>query len=443
MNLRPYQEEAIARVRASMLAGNRRVVLVMPTGAGKTRTCAEIVHRYEAAGKRALWLAHRAELVDQTAATLARLGLIVGARCAGATTPPNPFAPVQVASVQTLLARNERPDADIVIADEAHHFAEAAENWAALLDSYPRARILGATATPERGDGSGLGCFDALVVGSTVRQLTDAGYLVPCEVMRPDTPKAPGELAQNPVDAYMEHAAGRRAIVFARSVPLADEYAQEFSMRGVVARAISAETPWAERRLYLEAFARGDIRVLVNVYVLTEGFDDPGVSCCILARGCGSAGMYLQMVGRILRPAPGKADAVLLDLRGASHEHGRPDDEREYSLAGRGIRLRDPNSYCPVCGAARTPPDPCEACGFAPSGEDLAKPDHITGDPLVKYAAKRAEDDDKRVATLARWISLARAKGYKDGWWKKRYEVVYGQWPTGDLIAAARDRGAA
>jgi DNA repair protein RadD len=424
MNLRPYQIDALERLRRAMQQGARRPLLVAPTGSGKTRILAEIARRAVERGRRTLWLAHRAELIDQAAETLTALGLTVGARCSSSSVPPNPFAPVQVASVQTLLARGDRPPADIVIADEGHHFAVAAEEYSACIKDYEF--VVGGTATPERGDGCGLrGTFDAIVVGATVRQLIDDGYLVACEVMRPDRPLEPGKIAQNPVDAYVSHAPGRRAIVFCKSVQLADEYAAEFTMRGIVARSISAETPLTERRMYIDAFRRGAVQVLTNCYVLTEGFDAPELSCVILARGCGSPGMYLQMIGRALRPAPGKTDALLLDLRGVSHDHGRPEDDREFSLDGRGIRLRDPNSYCPVCGAPRTPPDACESCGYAASGEDAAKPDVVTGDRLVKYARKRQESGEDRFATLVRWMRVAKEKGYKPGWLFAKWKAVY------------------
>lgn len=445
MGLRPYQIDAIERLRAVMRLGKRRVVLVSPTGSGKTKMLSEIARRCIESGRRALWLAHRSELIDQAVGALKSEGLIVGAICASAESPPNPYAPIQVASVQTLLARNTRPPADMIFADECHHFALAAETFSALLNSYAESWTIGATATPERGDGCGLkDNFDALVVGATVRQLTDDGYLVPCEVLRPDKPLEPGKIAQNPVDAYVEHAVGvdgtkRRTIVFCKSVALAEQYAGEFVTRGFKARALSAETPWPERRMTIDALRNGGLDVVTNVMVATEGLDAPEVSCVILARGCGSAGMYLQMIGRALRPAPGKRDAVLLDLRGVSHEHGRPDDEREFSLDGRGIRLRDPQSYCPVCGAPRTPPDPCTSCGYEGSRDELGKPDKVVGVKLVPYAHLREDDDATRARRLARWIQASRAKGYKDGFWRAKYNAVYGAYPTAAIVEKARE----
>ncbi len=445
--LRPYQLDAIERVRAAMRQHRRRVCLVMPTGSGKTRTCGEMSRIVVERGGRVLWLAHRSELVDQAADALTALGLTVGAQCSSASTPPNPYAPVQVASVQTLLSRGERPDATLIVADEAHHFAAAAEQWSALLAGYT-APVIGPTATPERGDGCGLdGCFDALVVGATVRDLTP-DYLVPCRVLRPDVPLAPGEIARSPVDAYRDHAEGRRTVVFVRSVPLAEQYAAEFRMHGIEARCLTAETPWAERRMAIDAFRRGAIRVLVNVYVLTEGFDAPELSCVIVARGCGSAGMWLQMIGRALRPAAGKSDALVLDLRGVSHEHGLPEDDREYSLSGVGIRLRDPNSYCPVCGQPKEPGEACAACGYTPAG-DSDKPDTVKNVALKPYMRFRETDDDgKRSERLARWLLDGQRRGFKPGWAKNKFLGVYGSWPSGNVLRDAlekieREKGAA
>lgn len=433
--LRDYQSEAIDRVRACM-AQHRRVVLVVPTGGGKTVISSEIVRRAVAVGRRVLFLAHRAELVDQAAATLARQGLLVGACSASAQTPPNPFAPVTVATVQTLLARNERPKADIVIADEAHHYI--ADEFVTVVRDYPEAFVLGLTATPERSDGRGLGIvFGGLVVGSTVRDLTEIGALVPCEIVRPGRYLNPGQIAQNPVDAYVEHAGDRPTIVFARGIELATEYTEAFRARGIAAACITGEMPWAERALYLEEFKAGRLRVLVNVFCLTEGFDAPSTSCVILARGCSTPGTYLQMIGRCLRPAPGKVDALVIDLRGVSHEFGKPDDDRLYSLDGKGIRLKDSVLYCPVCGAEREPGEGCTRCGWIPTGESM-KGDKVTGDPLVRWAALRVEDDGKRAERLARWITVAEVKGYKQGWFRRKFAAVYGIPPSVEVIAAAR-----
>lgn len=439
----PHQVNAIDRCRAAARAGHRRILCVMPTGAGKTRTCGEIVRRVVSTGKRALWFAHRSELVDQAAGALAALGLTVGAMCPSAQTPPNPYAQVQVATVQTLLARGQRPPADIIITDEAHHYV--ADEWSSLFHDYPDTLVIGPTATPERCDGRGLGeLFTTLVVGATHKELVASGHLTPCEILGPSKRLGRGEIAQHPVDAYRQHGQGRRAIVFARSVQLAEEYATDFQTHGIVARALSAETPWGERTLYIDAFRAGKIQVLTNVFVLTEGFDAPETSCVIIARGCSTAGTYLQMVGRGIRAASGKKAALLLDLNGISHEFGAPDDGRLFSLDGKGIRLADKAVYCPVCGAERASGEGCEACGWQAS-HDIDQSAKVTGDPLVKFAGKREESDEQRFATLCKWATVAQAKGYKPGWLYAKWKVVYGVPLSSAEVARAMSavRGAA
>lgn len=426
MTLRDYQTNTIDRVRTAVKQNSRSICVVMPTGAGKTRTFAEVARRMAANGRPSLWLAHRAELVDQAYEALRSAGVIVGCISASAMSPPNPFAPVQVATVQTLLARRMRPPAELIVADEAHHYV--ADEFSSVLQDYPKDTIvIGPTATPERSDGRGLGAmFTRIIVGVRVRELVDQGFLVPSSIIAPRQRLKQGQIAQRPVDAYLEHASGRPTIVFSPSVAQANIHADEFNAKGIVARVITGDMPWAERTLYLEAFRSGQVQVLVNVYVLTEGFDVPATSCVILARGCGTSGTYIQMVGRALRPAPGKKDAVILDLHGVSHMHGHPEDDRKYQLDGRGILRGDDinvaQSYCRVCGAPIEPGTPCDECGTAPKAIAYS----VTGEKLVPYARKRAEGADDRAKTLAKWLGIAKSKGYKTGWAYWKYSAVYG-----------------
>lgn len=429
MSLRDYQTKAIADVRAAVRGGSKRVVLVLPTGAGKTRTGGEIARLAVGKGGRILWLAHRGELVDQAARALRALGLDVGGISASSSVSPQPHAPVQIATVQTLLSRPaSRPPATLIVADEAHHYV--AEQFRTVLEHYPNALTLGLTATPERSDGRGLGeMYTGLVVGATVEQLTTLGHLVPCEIIRPAKALGRGDIAKHPVDAYVAHAAGTRAIVFARFVDEAESFAAEFNTRGIPAACLHGNTPWGERQDTIARFRSGAIRVLVNVYCLTEGFDAPETETCILARGAGSVGLYLQMVGRVLRPAPGKARALLIDLKGVSHYHGEPADDREYALDGRGISAKAEAVYCPVCGAERAPGEGCESCGWQPDSGGRSELE-VTNDPLVKYAAKRAESPEQRRATLERWQAEGRARGHKPGWAAAKFKAVYGSWPA-------------
>ncbi len=232
ISLRPYQRAALDAVRVHYRAGKRRILLVCPTGGGKTATASELVRSWctKTPGARAVWASHRSELRDQAAETLTRAGCDVGHSGADAGRP------VQVVSLQGVLARGETPAAGLVIADESHHFVGAPE-WGRFLFAYPEALVVGLTATPERADGRGLGeFFEVLHVVAQPRELVAAGHLVDCEIIRPGRVQAPGHLAQRPVDAYVQHAKGRRNIVFASTVKHAQEFAADFLMAGIQAR---------------------------------------------------------------------------------------------------------------------------------------------------------------------------------------------------------------
>ena len=206
---------------------------------------------------------------------LEALGLRVGMILAGARA--DDAAEVQLASVQTITARQAVPPADLLVWDEAHHCA--AETYRAIAARYPDAWHLGLTATPMRADGAGLGdAFDALVVGATVAELTRDGYLAPCDALAP-VAEVKG-IAQDPVEAVRAHAPDRRVVVFQRSV----EYSRDCCARGGPRWAhVDGKTPAGERAATLERFARGELDVLSNVFVLTEGWDCPAADVVVLA----------------------------------------------------------------------------------------------------------------------------------------------------------------
>jgi superfamily II DNA or RNA helicase len=452
VTLRPYQSAFIDRLYAAAARGWRRARLdghtrgprlvgVSPTGSGKTRIATEIVRRAVAKGKRVLCLAHRTELVAQAVKTIVDAGIVVGCIAASSAWAVVADAPVQVASIQTLLARGVYPPADLVVWDECHHCSEAAEEWSSLLTHYPDAFVVGLTATPERGDGSGLApLFEDLVLGPTVRELTELKHLVPCEVVRPGRVLKAGEIAQDPVTAYLEHGEQRQAIAYVRSVEEAEGLAARFSAACVSAACIHATSGADFRAKALEDYRAGRLRVLTNVYVLTEGTDLPMCKCIILARGCGTAGMFLQIVGRGLRPH-GEQTALLLDLVGSSHLHGMPEDERGYSLEGRGIKpVTVP--MCPRCGSVRGDDGGCASCGWSPSGEAEPTQTTVTGEKLVKFARMLAQGPQQREETLERWIRAALIKGNKPGSAAHKFRAVYGASPDRDVYARALHRAA-
>ncbi len=432
--LRPYQVDAIQALRDRIASGRTAPLVCSPTGSGKTLIESELVrlHLAQKESNRVLMVAHRRELIGQMARTLMRHGVTdIGEILPGVTARHR--ARVQVASTQTLRARNFVPPATMVIYDEAHHYSS--DDWHELTKCYPGVLRVGFTATPMRSDGRGMApAFDSLVVVSTIKELTALGHLVACRVIAPAKPLRRPNMSHSPVDAYLAHAQGMRTVVFADFIINAEKFVAEFKEKGIDAVIIHGSLSDSERTSALRSHATGS--VLVNCMVLTEGWDSPETSCCILARGCGSVGTYLQIVGRVLRPAPCKKEALLIDLTGRSfYDHGAPDADRTYSLTGKGIRVKDEldieQSYCPVCGqGVEAPPDswPCDVCGYQPAGQIDAP--RYTGDELAeRYAGKRTEDDEKRIETLARWYAEAKARGNRPWAALAKYGAVYGGEP--------------
>ena len=382
MSLRPYQDRAISSLRAEFARGKRAPVLVLPTGAGKTVVAAEIIRLTIERGRRVLFLAHRQELVSQSVAKLEAAGvtdlrIIQAANDAGRVN-----APVAVASIPTLTKWAVMPDADLVIFDECHH--TVAKTWAKIAGRYAGSQLLGLTATPQRGDGKALGdIFDALVVGSTVRELTDLGHLVPCRVYAPAAGTLEtGEMVLSPAQAYLDRAEGQRAVVFCTTVEHAERVAGEMMAAGIPTGVVHGESG-AARRTALDDLAAGRLRAVANVHVLTEGWDLPSVAVCILARKPVHVGTFLQMVGRVLRPAPGKTYATLLDLCGSVIEHGPPDAEHEYALDGRGISKVDREAIrqCVACGGVfLAGPAQCPMCGHTAPKREVRLPEAIGGE---------------------------------------------------------------
>lgn len=417
MGLRPYQQAALEAARAHYRDGARWVLIVGPTGMGKTVLFSAVAREHIARGGRVLVVVHRRELLAQARARLEREGIgDVGVIIAGQPRTAN--ARVQVASVGTLLREAAMPDATLVIFDEAHHFV--ADQWAKVAARYSGAKILGVTATPERADGTPLGdLFERIVIATTVRELTDARFLVPCRVVAPARRRRTS--AVDALEAYREHANGRPTVVFCTSVEEARELADAFVTAGVRAACVDGKIAESVRAERLEAFARGELDVLTNVHVLTEGWDQPRAEVCILARGCSSVGTYLQIVGRILRPSEGKSEALLVDLRGAVHAHGLPDEERTFSLAGRPIG-RGPTKACKGCGAkiiaaARV----CPLCGTA----QPARAREDEGAERLSRVDQRALERAFFVESLQR----ARLRGYRRGWIVHRFLKRFGKRP--------------
>jgi superfamily II DNA or RNA helicase len=341
--LRAYQRAAIDAVLAARRAGKRRLLVHLPTGAGKTVIFS---HLASLARRPVLVLAHREELLTQAREKLERAlaGTAVVAIERGSLRAP-PDARVLVASIRSLheerLARVMRDrDLGLVIYDECHH-AAADDNMRVLrqlgvFEPGFTGTLLGFTATTARGDGQGLErVFEEIVYSRALPDLIDDGFLAPLRGFRISTtadlrrlsPRGldfdDGELAEA-VDieernalvarSIQELARDRRTLAFCVTVQHARHLAHALNALGVPAGIVHGAMPGDERARTLLDFREGRLAVVTNVGVLTEGFDDPGVSCVAMARPTRSEGLYAQCVGRGTRLFPGKTDCLILDF---------------------------------------------------------------------------------------------------------------------------------
>jgi DNA repair protein RadD len=399
MNLRPYQQTAVDKCLRLHDAKNRSICLVMPTGGGKT-ICASYLALQVALRRkgRVLWLAHRKELVMQAAKSLKRYGMDVGIIAPWAPRKPN--APVQVGSIQTVRLLEHVPSAVCVVFDEVHHIVGENE-WGKVAQdcAKQRAFLIGLTATPERKDGRGLApMFQRLVVAAKISELIRGRYLVPAEVLVPPKVIKDG-IADVPVKLWERYSPNTRTVVFCSSVEHSMETVREFQARGHSAAHIDGEMATRDRDSVLRRFEAGKIKIVSNCQILTEGFDLPEIETVLLARTIGSHSLFLQMVGRGLRPSPGKSKVTILDATGASRVFGHPNLDRVYSLQGKPISVREVDASrqkeCDECGllmGIRTPQ--CPRCGNINKSVPK-KPKKVYASRLERLSLAQRQDLEK------------------------------------------------
>ena len=436
----------------SIKDGNRRLVWCMPTGAGKSTVCSRFVKACVKNQKRVLFFVHSKELVQQFALRLSgQFHISSGIIMAGVT--PNRSKLVQVASVQTLV-RREAPPADVVIIDETHR--AKANTYRKVIEQYPDAIIIGLTATPFRGDGKGLSdIFETIVHPVKIGELINKGYLVSTKVFAPkDRVNLEGiktvrgdydqkelfyrfhdeGLVRGVVENYKKHADGTKAIVFNVNIEHSKEVAERFNQEGIPCAHLDGETNKAERDRIVKAFSRGAIQVLCNVGLFTEGFDVPDTETVILNRATKSFGLYVQMVGRGLRPAPGKEYCIVLDHGDNTIRHGFVEDYDQVPFSLEGVEKKrkeddEPKTkVCEVCDTINSRFAPvCKCCGRAfPRKERVIR--FTDGTEFVAL--------DREALILERLLNIPHSKseripfpqlriyaalrGYKNGWWFHR-----------------------
>lgn len=402
----------------------------------------EIMRRALLKNRRVLFLVHRVELIDQAVERLEAFGIEAGVIIARRDEARHHA--IQVASIQTLV-RRAKPDAQIVFIDEAHH--AAAKTYGTILEHYPDAWLIGLTATPCRLDGRPLRPpFDTLVVGATVRELCDSGALIePLVYSHPDRPDLRNlrikagdyeqhglalacekpDLVGSIVKHWQERGDGLRTLCFAVSIAHSRMIVTDFQRAGIAAEHLDGEDTPSVRALTLSRLRSGEIRIVSNCALFTEGYDLPDLAVAIVARPTASFSLWRQMVGRIMRPAPGKTHAVVLDHAGNAEEHGLPTDETDWSLDGK-VKSGGALKTCKRCYAVFEGDYPCPECGYTPiiqqivSGDDEDEIIHVDG-KLVPFA-----DRQKWYVGV---VAEASAKRYRIGWARNQYKEKFGKWP--------------
>jgi len=483
LTLRPYQQTGVDSIRAEFINKKRAPLFVLATGGGKTVIFCHIAQQTAARNKKVLILVHRVELLRQTSKALSKSGVEHGLINPKYT--PNHSANVQVASVQTLIKRlNQIKPPDLIIIDEAHH--ATAGSWRKIVDHFSRARILGVTATPIRGDGKGLdGLFDSIVVGPQTPDLIELGFLVKPIIYAPpkqldfsEVKVVRGEYDQkevatimdrptitgSAVEHYKKICPGVPCVVFCVSVSHAEHVAEDFRQSGFRAYSVDGTMDDETRSRILNGLGDGSIEIVTSCDLISEGTDIPAIECAILLRPTQSTGLYIQQVGRALRLSEGKTRAIILDHVGNVLNHGFPDDVREWTLEGRKKGKRKTAAekdiraqQCEQCFGMHEPAPVCPYCGHTNKTE-YKSPREIEGELIqlkrdeenrkkenkeaekqrliqLKKSEKLEKEKIKKekkqkikdAKTLTDFLVIQKDYGYKNGWAKMRWDMKTGK----------------
>jgi DNA repair protein RadD len=426
---RDYQAEVEQRAYEAW-ARVRNLLIVLPTGAGKTFVFARIA---AAANAAVCAIAHRSELVGQMSVALGREGVrhrVIGPQALTRACTAlhmgefnrsfvDPSARVAVASVDTLVRLDPATpwlhQTTLWIQDEAHHVL-AENKWGKACAMFPNARGLGVTATPIRADGKGLGrhadgLMDEMIVGPTMRDLIAQGYLTDYRIFAPpsdlDLSSVPvgdsGEYSPAPLKAarqrshitgdvvahYLRIAKGKLGVTFDTDIDSATETALAYRSAGVPAEVVTSKTPGPLRSAILRRFRAREILQLVNVDLFGEGFDLPAIEVVSMARPTQSFALFCQQFGRACRLMDGKIRAIIIDHVGNTMRHGLPDAKRMWSLDRRERRSRStPADAIPVrtcanvecVGVYERVLPACPYCGQAPVPAGRSAPELVDGD---------------------------------------------------------------
>jgi superfamily II DNA or RNA helicase len=424
--LRPYQSQLVTAVSQAWRDGFMRPCIVAPCGAGKSIIVADMARRTAENRKRVLYLVHRQELCEQIGDTF--------------QTDSVNMDYVQIGMVQTVtrrLQKIQRPD--LIITDENHH--SLAASYRHIYDYFPDVHCVGVTATPVRLNGSGLGDVnDTLIMGPMVKELISMGCLAPFDYYAPPVADLSGihtragEFVTEEVEAalskphiygdvikyYRQLSDGKQAICYCPSIKYSQDMAEQFRAAGITAAHIDGGTPKQERADIIARFRSGEIKILCNVDLISEGFDVPDCNTSILLRPTKSLTLYIQQSMRCMRYKPGKR-AVIIDHVGNVHRFGLPDMNREWKLDAKPADRKKEEStikvkQCPVCFFTHEPASVCPNCGYvyeperkSPAEVKKAKLEQIT-EKVLNYVNPDACHNFTELAMYGK------AKGYRPGW---------------------------
>lgn len=425
MQLRPYQNDLINKIRKSLTTGNTHVCAVLGCGGGKSIIQGTIAANATAKKNRVLFLVHRKELCEQIAKTFELCGV--------------DFDYCHIGMVQTVTRRlDEEPAPKLIIVDECHHIM--ANSYLQIVDRFPKALLLGFTATPCRLDSSSLGSvFQDLVQGVTTRWLIDNHYLSDYKyygIKLVDTSKlhtrhgdfdkreveelmSKNYIFGSAVDNWLKYAKGQQTIVYCSSIETSKATVEAFKAKGIQAYHLDGKTPQNERESIVEGFRNGSIRLLSNVDLFGEGFDVPDCSCVILLRPTKSLSLHIQQSMRSMRYKEGKT-AIILDHVGNYTRHGLPDHIHDWTLDSKRQKEKTTITVrqCPECFSVMpSSAKICPCCGaemvVQRNGETNAK---VIEEVLLEEIAGLKYEDYKKCTTWDELNRFRKAKKFKFPW---------------------------
>ena len=459
IDLRDYQDESVEAMRENIRKAIRNQVLCSPTGSGKTVIAAYLLHEAFTKQKRAIFVCDRVALIDQTSDVLTRYGIPHGVIQADHWRR-RPDELIQVASAQTLQRRGW-PACDLVIVDECHTIHKS------TTDHITKRLVptIGLSATPFS---DGLGKFyDAVVNVTSTNKLTEAGHLVPFTVLAAVEPDMKGAkvvagewtddecskrampIVGNAVKEYLQHANGKKFIAFGCDVAHCEELRKQFMAAGITTELYTYKTGDAERTALLKEYRKPDsaVRGLVSVSALSKGFDAPDVECIIMCRPLRkSLSEHIQILGRGLRPHPGKDKCIVLDHAGNSlrfwgpmweffengiheldngekKEKPKPDKDKEKKAV-----------KCPNCFCVHDSRPSCPQCGYEYPKKNTTQ--HVSGElaEIGKPVKGSREEKQQFLSELVGLMLEHNERGgtqWSDGWVAHKFKAKYGVWPSG------------